>query len=114
MKVEFPQYINRSRLLFIFEIDIIITIISVFLGVFWILSKALPSYISLPFSIYIAFKAVKQYSKAKYEKAPGFIRHFFYNYGMYKINLDEEVYEELKYRDSKTFYPSGYVRNFRD
>lgn len=114
MKVEFPQYINRSRLLFIFEMDMIIILISVFIGIFWILSKAFPTYISLPLSIYFAYRTIKLYAKAKYVKAPGFIRHFFYNLGMYKIDLDEDVYEELKYRDSKTFYPSGYVRNFRD
>jgi hypothetical protein len=114
MKVEFPQFINRSKLFFIFEMDMIVIWASVLLGVFWIFSKALPIYISLPIGIIASFKAVKLYSDAKYEKAPGFIRHFFYNLGMYKIDLDEEKYEELKDRDDKSFYPSGYIRDFRD
>ncbi len=114
MKVEFPQYINRSRLFFIFEIDIILIWASVLLGVFWIFSKAIPVFIALPAAIFVSFQSIKLYSEAKYEKAPGFIRHFFYNLGMYKIKLNDEKYEELKERDDKSFYPSGYIRDFRD
>lgn len=114
MKVEFPQYINRSRLFFIFEIDMILLWASVLLGFFWIFSKAFPVFLALPAGIVLSFQAVKLYSEAKYEKAPGFIRHFFYNLGMYKIKLDEEKYEELLDRDDKSFYPSGYIRDFRD
>ena len=64
--------------------------------------------------LYIAYVSINNYSIAKYEKAPGFIQHFFYNIGLYKIKKDFRKYPELEKRDNKNFYPSGYIRHFRD
>lgn len=113
-KVRFPQFLNRSRLLFIFEIDLLIIVFGSALVMLWVFSKFLKMFIAIPVSFYIAYKIMLWYKKAKYELSPGFIRHFLYSKGIYKPKKDFEKYPELKKRDSKNFFPSGYVREFRD
>lgn len=113
-KVNFPQFINRSRLFFIFEIDMILIFFSTFLSILWVISKFFPYVIAIPISVYLAYVIMDNYNIAKYEKAPGFIQHYFYNIGLFKIKKNFRKYPELEIRDNKNFYPSGYIRNFRD
>ena len=113
-KVNFPQYIDRAKMVFIFELDMgIVGVLSV-ITVLWIFSKFLSMLIAIPLSFYIAYKTIKFYEIAKYEMSPGFIRHVIYRVGLYKPKKDFKKYPELKFRDNEDFYPSGYISRFTD
>lgn len=114
MKVEFPEFIDRARLFFIFEMDFLAVFFGSLLMNFWLLGKVMMSIFAIIVAIVASSYILQLYIKAKYEKAPGFIRHYFYNLGIFKIKMNEEKYPELKFRDSKNFYPSGFIRDFRD
>lgn len=113
-KIKFPQFIDRSRLLFIFEMDMMLVMFGGSIFFIWIFSKILLMVVAVPLSFYLGFKLMKLYEVAKYEKAPGFIRHFFYKKGILKPKIDFEKYPELKKRDNPNFYPPGYITHFSD
>jgi hypothetical protein len=113
-KVKFPQFIDRAPLLFIFELDMMLVMFGSTILILWALSKVATMIIAIPVSFYLGFKAMTLFEIAKYEMSPGFIKHFFYKVGLYKPALDFEKYPELRYRDNKEFYPSGYITDFTD
>jgi ribosome-binding factor A len=84
------------------------------IAVLWVLSKVFMMIFAIPISFYLGFKAMQVFEIAKYEKAPGFIRHFLYKNGIMKPKKDFEEYPELHFRDDEDFYPSGYIREFTD
>ena len=114
MQVNFPRYIDRSRLFFIFEIDMLFVFAGSSMGIMWILSRLLTLVLAIPFAFYMGYKIMKFFNVLKYEKSPGFIRHFFYNIGAYKPTFKPSEYPELEKRDNPDFFPSGYIKNFRD
>jgi type IV conjugative transfer system protein TraL len=113
-KVNFPQYIDRTRLIFIFELEFFLLAIFSFVFEVWVFSKILNMMISIFLSLYVTYKVLKFYQIAKYEMSPGFIRHVMYRVGLYKPKKDFRKYPELKRRDDPDFYPSGYISEFSD
>lgn len=111
-KVQFPQFLKRARLMFVFEMDMFVVVFFSALIALWIFSKFLKMIIAIPLSFYLAYKLMLLYNKARYEMSPGFILHFLYSKGLYKPKEDFEKYPELKTRGK--FFPSGYVTDFRD
>ena len=114
MQVNFPQFIDRGRLIFIIEIDMLLVFGGGTMSVLWMLSRVLSQLLAVPLAFYIGWKIMTWYNIAKYEKSPGFVRHFFYHTGIYKPKKDFRKYPELLTRDNEDFYPSGYIRDFRD
>jgi type IV conjugative transfer system protein TraL len=113
-KVNFPQFVDRARLVFIFEMDIGIVGMATVIVTLWIFSKFLSMLIAPPLAFFCAYKMIKFYEIAKYEMSPGFIRHVMYRVGLYKPKKDFKKYPELERREDENFYPSGYISKFTD
>lgn len=113
-KVKFPQYIDRARMIFVFESDMVLVFSGSTILLLWIFSKVFSLLLVVPFAFYAGWNLMKLYNKARYEMSPGFIRHFFYRVGLFKPKQDFEKYPELKSRDDENFYPSGYISDFSD
>lgn len=113
-KVNFPQFIDRAKLFFIFEMDMMAVGFGSVVVLLWLVSKVFSMLISVPITFYLAYKIIKFYETAKYEMSPGFIRHVMYRVGLQKPKKDFKKYPELKKRDNVNFYPSGYISDFSD
>jgi len=106
MKVFFPKYLNRNRLFYKLEYDEWIVLAVSFFGIFYLLGFFLMIniIISLAASYFGTKKIFKYYTDTHKVASPGYLYHFFYDYGFSQPKDFEDDIE----------LPYGYETEFED
>lgn len=108
MKVNFPKYLNRNRLLYKLEYDewfvIAVSFFSFFYGfAFFLMFNVILAFI---ISYFLTRSVIKYYIGVHKEESPGYLYHFFYDYGFSKPTA--------KKNDKDIDFPFGYETEFKD
>jgi len=108
MRVFFPKYINRNRLLYKLEYDEWFVILAAFLSSFYLFAFFLMInvVIALIMSYFATRSVAKYYIDIHKMESPGYLYHFFYDYGFSK--------PKNKGNDKDIDFPFGYETEFKD
>lgn len=111
MRVFFPKYLNRNKLLYKLEYDEWFVILVTFFTTFYVLGffLMLHAIISFIASYFVTRSVLKYYTDIYKEKSPGFLYHFFYDHGFVKPTSSEDGEND---KDIK--FPYGYETEFKD
>ena len=108
MKVRFPKYINKNRLLYKLEYDEWFVIAVSFFFFFYLFAFFLMFNVILSFILsYFATRSISMYYMDVHKnESPGYLYHFFYDYGFSQ--------PAKKKNDKDIDFPSGYETEFKD
>lgn len=109
MRVFFPKFLNRNRLLYKLEYDEWFVIASTFFGIFYLFGFFLMIHVvpSAIVSYFVTRSVTKYYIGVHKEESPGYLYHFFYDYGFSKPSKNEANNKDID-------FPFGYETEFKD
>lgn len=114
-RVEFLRHFNDFRMLSMFTMDVVGIAFITFILFYSVLAfGGVPTIILVISSFFTTWLATYMYIQAKKNSSRGYLRHWMFNKGFYRLHKDEEKWEELKYADKKNYFPNGNDKFFAD
>lgn len=114
-KVNFPKYINRPKIFFIFELDILaVAIFSFILAYAMMMFAGFNIGIIMIFSMLFAYLSVRLTIYFKAKTAKGALFHLLYSKGVWVPKIDEDRHQDIIELGSKNFLPKGWEHEFAD
>jgi len=114
-RVEFLRFFNDYMMISIFTIDIIGVFFTIFISMWTVLTVGgMKLVITVLSSFGLAFTGSYLYSKAKNEASKGFLKHWFFNTGLYRLNKDKKKWKELKHADHDDYFPTANDKFFSE
>ena len=113
--VFFPQYLKRPRILYLWEIDIVIMFILGFVGGAVLATfMGLPSFFIFILAFVFSFLSSKVYGAVKNNSAPGYLNHLMYTLGVRNPIGKKRAMEdpEIMALGGSLLIPSGKVTEF--
>ena len=114
-RVEFLRFFNDYRMIAIFTLDVVALSIVTFVGCY---SVAMVGGLKVLGVMFVSFAVtvivLYIYVKTKRSASKAFLKHWLFNRGIYRLQEDEEKWEELKNTDSLGYFPSGQDKFFAD
>ena len=112
-RVEFLQYFNDYPMLAIFTMDVVGVFVGTFAFVWLVLSIGGSKLVITMFTAFgLSFLIGYLYKKAKEETSKGFLKHWAFNAGIYR--LLGKKWEELEHADNKDYLPTPQDLFFAD
>jgi len=106
-RVEFLRFFNDYRMLSIFTIDVIGVFFTVFIFLWTVLTiGGMKLIITILSSFGLAFTTTYFYKKSKGQASKGFLKHWFFNTGLYRLNKDKKKWKELEFTDNDDYFPT--------
>lgn len=114
-RVEFLRYFNDFRMILMFPADVVAITFFVFVISYSILAfgGAPLSFLVLG-SFIIDTCIVYVYVQAKKNSSKGFLKHLFFNIGLYELKHDPKKWKELQENDTGKYFPNGNDKFFAD
>lgn len=109
MRVFFPKYLNRNKLLYKLEYDEWLVIAVSFFSIFYLFGFFLMFniIISLVISYFATRSITKYYIGVHKEESPGYLYHYFYDMGFSKPKENKDDDKDIK-------FPFGFETEFKD
>lgn len=114
-RVAFLRFFNDYRMLSIFTVDVIGVFFSIFIFLWTVLTiGGMKLIITILSSFGSAFAVSYFYKKSKAQASKGFLRHWFFNTGLYRLKKDKKIWKELKTTDYDDYFPTANDKFFSE
>lgn len=114
-RVKFLRFFNDYRMISIFTVDVVGIFFAVFIFLWTVLEIGGAELIITVFGSFgLAFLTTYLYKKAKAQASKGFLKHWFFNTGLYRLKKDKKAWKELEFTDYDDYFPTANDKFFSE